>query len=564
MLSDYTIIEKIGSGGFGEVFLAIENISRRKVAIKSLKNIEEDVLEKSIHEIKIISQFYHPNIVTYHTTFQDNEVLYFVMEYCEKGSLADKIDQHPLKLNEVIKTILDIANALKFVHAKNIVHHDIKPSNILLTENDEVKLADFGVANTIGFTKLYTPPVIHSFNDFRLNKGLDIYALGISLVELLKGTHPFLNLSREEVIDKLQKGDLGISEYPDWLQEIVIKATNLKEEVRFRTIEEFAEAIESNEVALNIDQNLIIAAKKAKNLANKLYRKRYYTLKRDIEKINRKLYEYPILMEQIGRYYLAINNIYYAKRAFEIIKEKTPALNINKELGTINLELRKFPIAISLLKEQISIKPADIESYNLLLECYYKNKSFQLGYNLCKQLCDTFSNEVCFQSNLFLFDNLKEQESKLIGHNPPKHNNKFIQYNNEIFKNRYTLVSPSTIDNLFGKLLFCHYGISKAKRYNNKLEVVQKGKEIQFKKEELITIGREGYNNLFELTGKNVSRRHCILLPYENENWIYDLNSTGVYVDDIRVKGKMRLTHKHEVRIANHKITINIDKYKLF
>jgi len=564
MLTDYEIIEKIGSGSFGEVYLAIENISGRKVAIKSLKNIKDNILEESIQEIKIISQFYHPNIVTYHTAFQDRGALHFVMEYCEKGSLADKIRHRPLTLNEAIKTVLDISKALKFVHSKNIVHHDIKPSNILITEYDSVKLADFGVANTIGFTKLYTPPILDSFEDFRFNKVLDIYALGISLVELLKGIHPFLNLSREEVIDKLQKGDLGISEYPDWLQEIVLKATNLKEEVRFRTIEEFTDAIESNEVALNIDQTLIIAAKKAKAIANKLYRKKYYTLKRDIEKINRSLYEYPILMEQIGRYYLAINNIYYAKRAFEIVKEKTPALNINKELGTINLELGKFPIAISLLKEQISIKPTDIESYNLLLECYYKNKSFQIGYNLCKQLCDTFSNEVCFQSNLFLFDNLKVQDSKLIGSNPPKNNNKFIEYNDEIFRNRKMLVYPNRIDTLLGKLLFCHYGISKAKKYNNKLEFNYNSREIQFKKDDLITIGREGYNNSFELPDNNVSRKHCILIPYENENWIYDLNSTGVYVDTTRVKGKMRLTHKHEVRIGNHKITINIDKYKLF
>jgi serine/threonine protein kinase len=564
MPTGYKILEKIGAGGFGDVFLATENISGRKVAIKSLKNIGEDALEKTIHEIKIISQFYHANIVTYHTAFEDDGLLYFVMEYCENGSLADKIKIKPLELKEALRYTLSVSKALKFVHSKNIVHHDIKPSNILITNNGDAKLADFGVANTKGFTKLYTPPVISTFDNYEFNKSLDIYALGITLIELLNGIHPLLNLSSEEAIEKLKTGELGITRYPDWLQEIILKATNLKEENRFQNIDEFIEAVENNEVALNIDQNLILAAKNARSIASKLHHKKYYTLKGVIERLDRSLFNYPILMEQIGCYYLAINDIFKAKRAFEIVRQKTPSLNINKQLAIINLELGKYLLAMSLFKEHLSVNPDDIESYNLLLECYFKNKSFKNGYKLCLQLNNTFPEEICFKANLFLFDNLQVTDFNLIGSNPSKYNNKFIEYNSSIFNSKNDIINPQNVDTLISKLLFCQYSITKAKSYNNKLEIDFNGTKLEFKKEEFITIGRKGYNNIFELSGNGVSRKHCILLSYENENWLYNLNSTGLYVDDEEVKGKLRLTHKHEIKINNHIFTINIDKYKLF
>jgi len=139
MIAGYKLLRKIGSGGFGQIYLGEEEISGRKVAIKTLKE-SADIFENTKHEIHIISQFYHPNIVTYHTTLLDGETVYIVMEYCKKGSLSEKIVQKPIQLDEALYIVQTIAKTLKFVHDKGIVHHDVKPANILLAEDNQIKL----------------------------------------------------------------------------------------------------------------------------------------------------------------------------------------------------------------------------------------------------------------------------------------------------------------------------------------------------------------------------------------------------------------------------------------
>lgn len=566
MLSGYHFIKDLGSGGFGKVILAEEELSSRKVAIKYLKNLSIDKSEDIIHEIKIISQFYHPNIITYHNAIQENGQIFFVMEYCEKGNLRNHIANKPLSHDESIQIILLIAKALKFVHDKGIVHHDIKPENILLDSNSNVKLADFGVANKKIFTKNYLPPNFEydSIKDHASDRKLDIYALGITFIELLTGEHPYAFMSREAAIKKIENGDLGISNLPDWLQEVLLKAINLNEESRFQNMNEFIEAIETNNIPLIIDSKLIDAARIAKKLSMYLTMKKYYTISKEISKIDASLFQYPILLQPIGKYYLEIGAIQKAKYTFEKIKGVSHSIRTDKELGIINLAMGHYSKAIWLFKEHLTASPDDCEAYNLLLECYFKNKRYHAGIALCKKLKETFPKESCFLSNLYIIERIDSKHVEVIDYCYKHYNNEFVKYNMDIFINGEEFINSSNKVSLLDKIVFCHYGVSKSKNVNSNLEIIYKETSVLLGESGFITIGRNGYRNQIELSGNNVSRRHCLILSFVNETWLYDLNSTGTFVDGVKVTGRMRLTHKHEVSIGNHVLMVNVDKHKLF
>ena len=144
--SRYEYIKDLGEGGFGKVFLAKEKVSNRLVAIKQLKNTDKLKQEDIIHEIEIVSKFENPNIVAYYHHFWQDEQLFLVMEYCSGGSLRDKMKGDNLVATEIFKWIKILAECLRIVHKKGIIHHDIKPDNILFSVNGTIKISDFGIA----------------------------------------------------------------------------------------------------------------------------------------------------------------------------------------------------------------------------------------------------------------------------------------------------------------------------------------------------------------------------------------------------------------------------------
>jgi len=113
-----------------------------------------------IHEIKAIAEFLNPNIVFYYHHFKIGESICLVMEYCENGSLRSKLI-NPLSPQVVLPWFEFLAETLYQVHSKRITHHDIKPDNILFNKNEEIKISDFGVANTFIGTKWYMAPELH-------------------------------------------------------------------------------------------------------------------------------------------------------------------------------------------------------------------------------------------------------------------------------------------------------------------------------------------------------------------------------------------------------------------
>ncbi len=204
-IREYKIIEKIGEGGMGEVFLAEDENLGRMVAIKALapellRNSE--LIERFKQEARVQASLIHPNIVSLFTFFSEQNSMYMVLEYAPGKTLKEEIKQ--LGVIEESKALLllhQILEGVGYAHQKGIVHRDLKPSNIMLDENDAVKIMDFGIAKVLGDrgmtktgTKMGTiyymsPEQIRAAKD--IDQRTDIYSLGIVLYEMLTGRVPF-------------------------------------------------------------------------------------------------------------------------------------------------------------------------------------------------------------------------------------------------------------------------------------------------------------------------------------------------------------------------------------
>ena len=201
----FKIIEKLGEGGMGVVYLAEDTKLERKVAIKFLpKHISSDSEERArfIIEAKAAATLNHPNITTIHSIEEADNEMFIVMEYIKGVELKDKIlsSDEALPIIDVINYAFQIAEGLDAAHKEGITHRDIKSSNIMVTENGKVKIMDFGLAKLRGRTKLTKIGTTIGTIDYmspeqaqgeETDQRTDIWSYGIVLYEMLTGKLPF-------------------------------------------------------------------------------------------------------------------------------------------------------------------------------------------------------------------------------------------------------------------------------------------------------------------------------------------------------------------------------------
>ena len=148
-LGAYQILSLLGSGGMGEVYKARDSRLNRSVAIKVLppdKTSDADRKRRFVQEARAASALNHPNIITIHDIGREDGIDFVVMEYVAGKTLDQLIPRRGLKLNEVLKYSIQIADALAKAHSAGIVHRDLKPGNVMVTEDGLVKVLDFGLA----------------------------------------------------------------------------------------------------------------------------------------------------------------------------------------------------------------------------------------------------------------------------------------------------------------------------------------------------------------------------------------------------------------------------------
>lgn len=200
----YEIIEKVGGGGMAIVYKAKCRLLNRYVAVKVLRDEftnDEEFIKKFRHESQAAASLSHPNIVNIYDVGSEGNIYYIVMEYI-KGKTLKEIIQEKGKLSpeETIDYSIQIAEALQHAHNNHIVHRDIKPHNIMVTEDGRVKVTDFGIARAVTSTTMTnTSSVIGSVHYFSpeqargryTDEKSDIYSLGIVMYEMITGKVPF-------------------------------------------------------------------------------------------------------------------------------------------------------------------------------------------------------------------------------------------------------------------------------------------------------------------------------------------------------------------------------------
>jgi serine/threonine protein kinase len=495
------------------------------------------------------------------------------MEFCPGGNLSVKISKaKPIASATAFEWVSTLALALQTIHDEGIVHHDIKPGNILFkTADGKIKLSDFGVANTAIGTRAYICPEALVWNEFsRKDPRVDIYSLGVTLLELLIGFNPFTNLTVEQILDLHDRADFPISNLLSWQQEIILKAINKIPELRFQSMIEFVEAINAKHVPIVFDKAAIkagdVAEKSAHLLKNKKWSKAFSLLSYAENQLTPSI----SILGLLGKYYLLQQKIDIAKRYYESALRLNPRLDVQKELGWINLEQKKYPTAFSLLSDHLHRNPSDYEAYNVLIQCFYETNRYEAAMDLAKAIMDSEGRNLCFANNYYisyLMHNLGKTftpESVMKIDRTPNH---FLDYNTSVILENKSTHGFAKKPTLKSKLLFMDY------RFNtfmsNTLYFTDSNILNGFPEQSnnaIIKIGRafSGINDI-EISGESsVSRRHCLIINCKDDIWIYDLASTGTYVDELRLTDKMPLNGKHKIQIDKSIFAVTKDKSLLF
>lgn len=559
----YLVTRRIGGGGFGEVFLAEdEAIPLRQVAIKVLSKPLEGDHSDLLWEMRTLAQFNHLHVVAFYHHFTDQHRLYLVMEFCPAGSLHDRLRATgPCSESQAFAWGLELCETLAFVHEKGIVHHDIKPLNILFAGDGTIKLGDFGVANRNVGTSIYLPPeILLSEHVSRTDPRVDVYALGLTLIESITGHHPFEDFTPDEAVQARIRHDFVPADLSRWVQEVLLKATHPTPELRFQTATDFGEAIRSRLVPYVFDGNRIKAGALAKKAETAIERRKWRTAER--------LASYALELSPdcipallaAGRCQLLIRRIDRASEYFSKALSISPRTPVQKELGWISLEQGKVPVAISLLTDHLQRNASDYEAYNLLLKCFYLTDRFEAGGSLAQTLMNEQVPNDCFRNNQLLCrqlnGNLTADELKKIDAGSAA--NPFLAYNLGVIREGPRAWAEHGPPQLKSKLVFEEYRLGIARRSGKPNGLVVHTPDGRRRKISLpvISIGSMPANNIV-LNDSSVSRRHAVILNFANEVWIHDLGSTrGTKVDGNSLSGRAFLDGVHEIEIGGVRVRV--------
>lgn len=274
-LGRYHVIEQLGEGGMATVYRAYDTRLETDVAVKVIRteNLAPSILERALkrfeREAKALAKLTHANIVKVLDYGEYEGRPYLVMPFLPGGTLKQRFRGQPLPWQDAVRIMLPISKALGYAHEQNIVHRDVKPSNILITQSGDPMLTDFGIAKIIdeeatqdltgtsaavGTPEYMAPEQVVSKN---VDHRADVYALGIVLYEMVTGRRPFTADTPMAVLFKQASEPLPrpiqfAPELPDNIERILIKALAKKPEDRYQNMGAFTAALENAQQALAV------------------------------------------------------------------------------------------------------------------------------------------------------------------------------------------------------------------------------------------------------------------------------------------------------------------------
>jgi len=253
----YEIINKIGNGGMATVYRATDLVLKRYVAVKILRDeftTDEEFIKRFETEAQSAARLTHPNIVSIYDVGVDNGVYYIVMELIQGKTLKEIIveERGPLPWKWSVNVAIQIASALEMAHKNNIIHRDIKPHNIIITEDGIAKVTDFGIAKAVSNSTITafgtTIGSVHYFSPEHARGGYtdaksDLYSLGVVMYEMVTGKVPFdadtpvsvaLKHMQEDPVPPIEEN----KNLPEAVNKIILKALKKDPMLRYQTATE--------------------------------------------------------------------------------------------------------------------------------------------------------------------------------------------------------------------------------------------------------------------------------------------------------------------------------------
>jgi serine/threonine-protein kinase len=259
----YAVERHLGRGGMGDVYLVRDTIINRRAALKTIRpdtnlgaNEIIEMRQRFYREAQTAGALTHPNIVTIYDVGEDLGMSYIVMELVEGETLSQRMKKQRFSVAQIKHVIYHGGMGLDYAHASGVVHRDVKPDNIMVSNSGLVKMMDFGIARVMESSLTKTGHVIgtpaymspEQVNGQRIDARSDIFSLGVILYELLTGQKPFTGHTISSLMFAIVKSDpaqpsaLDAKVHATW-DEILRKALAKNREERYSSAKEFGQAV---------------------------------------------------------------------------------------------------------------------------------------------------------------------------------------------------------------------------------------------------------------------------------------------------------------------------------
>jgi serine/threonine-protein kinase len=257
----YALEELIGSGGMSSVYRARDRLLERNVALKILHehhNEDGEYVERFRREARAVARLSHPNIVTVIDRGEDEGRQFIVFEHVEGQTLKDVLESGPVDVRRALDVTIAVAHGLAFAHQQGIVHRDVKPQNVLLNEDGEAKVTDFGIARSVDVEGVTQSGTVLGTSNYiapeqatgqAVDVRTDIYSLGVLLFELLTGQLPFVGdsfvaVAMQHVHEPAPSVRDRREDVPARIALAVARALEKDPAERFPSMDEFADELE--------------------------------------------------------------------------------------------------------------------------------------------------------------------------------------------------------------------------------------------------------------------------------------------------------------------------------